>query len=412
MKKRLLVFLDNEIYGGSERLMYNVLQSKLINQYFEVKALYGYNKQIYKGLMQDYASCYKYLFTAAPVYCNDVYEKIHYSDLPHMLKLAFKFPFWLFKKSGLKVVYNFIVLTAFALRLKPDLIHINNGGYPASINCRIMVFVAALLRVKCVMHVNNQATKPSYLESYIDYLIHRKVSYFIVASKLAQYNLHHNRHFDLNRINILPNTVKEETVKLSREEVLLHYNIPRDKIIILELAFLQYRKGQRFLIEAMCKIRNEHPLAADKFHLILAGSGEDEKFLKSMVKDRGLSDYVSFIGYCKEATDLINAADVFALPSVANEDMPLVILSAMKLGKAIVASKFAGIQEEIESGVSGILIEPNEDTIVEQLSETLIQMGLQENVWGINAQHRYNELFAPPIFERNLLGIYNNNFDK
>ena len=37
--ERLVVFLDNEIYGGSERLMYTVLTSKLIRENYIVNAL-------------------------------------------------------------------------------------------------------------------------------------------------------------------------------------------------------------------------------------------------------------------------------------------------------------------------------------------------------------------------------------
>ena len=69
------------------------------------------------------------------------------------------------------------------------------------------------------MHVNNQAVKQRFLEPYMDRFINRKVSYFIVASKLAKHNLLVNRHFDVNKISIVPNAVKEESIKISREEL-------------------------------------------------------------------------------------------------------------------------------------------------------------------------------------------------
>ena len=52
--ERLVVFLDIEIYGGSERLMYTVLTSKLIRENYIVNALYGYNKPMNEGLVRDY----------------------------------------------------------------------------------------------------------------------------------------------------------------------------------------------------------------------------------------------------------------------------------------------------------------------------------------------------------------------
>ena len=53
--ERLVVFLDNEIYGGSERLMYTVLTSKLIRENYIVNALYGYNKPMHDGLVREKA---------------------------------------------------------------------------------------------------------------------------------------------------------------------------------------------------------------------------------------------------------------------------------------------------------------------------------------------------------------------
>lgn len=63
--ERLVVFLDNEIYGGSERLMYTVLTSKLIRENYIVNALYGYNKPMHDGLVRDYGDRYDSIFTSA-----------------------------------------------------------------------------------------------------------------------------------------------------------------------------------------------------------------------------------------------------------------------------------------------------------------------------------------------------------
>ena len=87
--ERLVVFLDNEIYGGSERLMYTVLTSKLIRENYIVNALYGYNKPMHDGLVRDYGDRYDSIFTSAPIYCNELYhvgfkEALFYSLIIHM----------------------------------------------------------------------------------------------------------------------------------------------------------------------------------------------------------------------------------------------------------------------------------------------------------------------------------------
>ena len=48
--------------------------------------------------------------------------------------------------------------------------------------------------------------------------------------------------------------------------------------------------------------------------------------------------------------------DVAVLPSVAGECLPYVLMEAMALRKPVVATRFWGIPEEVEDGVTGTLV--------------------------------------------------------
>ena len=50
-------------------------------------------------------------------------------------------------------------------------------------------------------------------------------------------------------------------------------------------------------------------------------------------------------------------ADVFCLPSFA-EGVPVVLMEAMASGRAVVATRVAGVPELVEDGVSGLLVAP------------------------------------------------------
>ena len=75
--ERLVVFLDNEIYGGSERLMYTVLTSKLLRENYIVNALYGYNKPMHDGLVRDYGDRYDGRFQATVQWQTDRRHQFH-----------------------------------------------------------------------------------------------------------------------------------------------------------------------------------------------------------------------------------------------------------------------------------------------------------------------------------------------
>jgi glycosyltransferase involved in cell wall biosynthesis len=58
-----------------------------------------------------------------------------------------------------------------------------------------------------------------------------------------------------------------------------------------------------------------------------------------------------------EVTKMYAETDIFALPSFA-EGVPVVLMEAMAMERACVASRIMGIPELIDDGVEGILVRP------------------------------------------------------
>src|SRR5207237_5507984 len=57
------------------------------------------------------------------------------------------------------------------------------------------------------------------------------------------------------------------------------------------------------------------------------------------------------------ALRLLNETDVVVLPS-RDETMPIVILEAMGLGKAVISTNVGGVREWLRDGMNGLLVEP------------------------------------------------------
>ena len=179
----------------------------------------------------------------------------------------------------------------------------------------------------------------------------------------------------------------------SKQKLLEEYGVKPAKFILVEVAFLSERKGQRHLLKALQQIKKNHPNINADMVLFLVGDGEDYHALKEFTIASGLDDNVIFTGYVPNYCDFINACDIFFLPSVGEEDMPLVILSAMALKKAVIATKVAGISEEIEDGVSGKLLEVAH---LDTLHEEILQLYKDESLrhyYCDNAFIRFSELF-------------------
>lgn len=115
------------------------------------------------------------------------------------------------------------------------------------------------------------------------------------------------------------------------------------------------RKGQDVLLDAVERVSGS---ALFK----LAGRTLDEAFygeLRRRANALSNVELLDSLGH-EEAMQLLAASDVLVCPS-RDETMPIVLLEAMSLGKAIICTNVGGIAEWIRDGENGMLI-PSEDT--------------------------------------------------
>jgi len=201
------------------------------------------------------------------------------------------------------------------------------------------------------------------------------------------------------------NTIENPTIVTSKEEICKLHNIDADKFIICEVAFLSQRKGQIYILNALLKIRELYPDIYSKLVLFLVGDGEDYPKLRNYCEINGLMNVI-FTGYQDNYIDYIACSDIFILPSLGYEDMPLVVLSAMKLGKAIIATEVAGIAEEIENLKSGILLKVEKlDSLYLEIVKLFKDSDLR-SYFAENGRNRFNEHFSQSKVYAEIKALY------
>lgn len=153
----------------------------------------------------------------------------------------------------------------------------------------------------------------------------------------------------------------------------------RSKHQLVMVGRLTAFKGHRYAIEALSILRNHIP----DIHLLLIGTGNEEPNLKKQVAELGLNEHIEFVGYSKEARNYMRNADLVLVPSVS-EGFGVVVLEAFSVSKAIVAFDVPSLNEHIEDGVNGRLIEPYDvkayAKVIHELLENdaiLLEMGHQ-----------------------------------
>ena len=126
-------------------------------------------------------------------------------------------------------------------------------------------------------------------------------------------------------------------------------------------------KGQTFLLQAMSSVVRHWP----DCRLIIAGRGELESVLKKEAKELGIERNVLFLGYRADIPELLQAMDIFVLPSLS-EGLSLSILEAMAAGKPVVATEVGGNPEVIADSKTGYLVPPgNPGALAEKLMALL-----------------------------------------
>jgi colanic acid/amylovoran biosynthesis glycosyltransferase len=126
-----------------------------------------------------------------------------------------------------------------------------------------------------------------------------------------------------------------------------------DPFRIITVARLAPEKGQFVLLDAVAELhRFGMNVAVD-----LVGTGPARAELEQRVASLGLSSAVTFHGSKTpvEVAALLNAADVFCLPSFA-EGLPVSIMEAMATGIPVVATSINGTPELVEDGRTGRLV--------------------------------------------------------
>ncbi len=88
--------------------------------------------------------------------------------------------------------------------------------------------------------------------------------------------------------------------------------------------------------------------------LILVGDGPDTSVAEQTATELGVGDRVTFLGVVEQVAPILQAADLFLLPS-ETESFGLAALEAMASGVPVVASDVGGISEVVEHGVTGYL---------------------------------------------------------
>lgn len=176
--------------------------------------------------------------------------------------------------------------------------------------------------------------------------------------------------------------------------------------VVTMVARLSAVKGHDLLLSALNILRENSVL--DSIQVVIAGAGELESQLRRQILDNDLSSYVTLLSHIDKPDEILDASDIFVLPTRA-EGMPLAIIEAMAKGLPVCASAVSGIPEQL--GECGVLLpDPGKDpsATVVALATAIATLSKDEQVrrsMGQQLRARAQTLFVEARMVRETLQI-------
>ena len=130
--------------------------------------------------------------------------------------------------------------------------------------------------------------------------------------------------------------------------------LPAEGLLVGIVATLRSWKGHLFLIDAMAEVKNAG--------LVIVGDGPMRAQLEERVERHGMRSRAWFAGNQKDVVPWLQALDVFALPSYANEGVPQALLQAMLTALPCVTTAAGSIEELAKDGETALVV-PQKDAV-------------------------------------------------
>lgn len=257
---------------------------------------------------------------------------------------------WIKEKSGFSID-TIRKLKGIFLDSSYDIVH--SHDYKSNLFA-VLLARGAGCRVVITLHGYNPTTLRERIYYCLDRFSFKKSDAIITPAYYLKRYIEKKYRADPDKVSVIYNGID-----ISDYEFMPSIRKGSDSLTskIIYAGRLSREKRVFLLIEAV------RILISDGFNVFLtiAGDGRERPALEELVKKEGISSSVLFTGYISqgELRSLLYEQDILVLPS-EREGLPNVLLEAMAVGVAAVASRVGGVDELIRDGIDGLLFDPEE----------------------------------------------------
>jgi glycosyltransferase involved in cell wall biosynthesis len=359
MKTKLLYVIDALQFGGGERVF-----AQIIN---------GLPQEQYKMFL---ASCSNEQFLQAlgsasvDFFSTDLSRRLNFYLIPRLTKII--------KKNGISIVHGQGARAEFYARLASKLA--GTTKYVSTIAMPVEGFDVGPVR------------KGIY--RFFDRFSERFVDRFLVVSDALRDAIIAEHGIPAEKVTRIYNGIEIEHYSPqkdngSREAIRHDFKVEDDAFLIGAIGRLVWQKGFAYLIRAIPSILQTFP----RTKLLLVGDGPLRLEMEALSENLKIDEHVIFTGFRADVRRILSAIDILVVPSLL-EGFPMITLEGMAMAKPIIATKIAGIEEQILNGKSGILVPPEDPNAIAEASIKLRNEESFAHCLGLEARRTVEERFT------------------
>jgi len=179
----------------------------------------------------------------------------------------------------------------------------------------------------------------------------------------------------------------------SKSKMRVELGVSEDALLICIAATIRSWKGHSYLLEAFDLLAADYP----DLRLLVVGDGPMRPAIEQQAAELKFADRVHFTGHSERVEDMLAAADIFALPSWANEGVPQAIMQAMAMELPVVSTPIGAIDELLVDNKTGLMVRPKDaHSLSDGLRKLIVDPDLRKR-FGQAARERVVRYFSSHI---------------
>jgi len=180
---------------------------------------------------------------------------------------------------------------------------------------------------------------------------------------------------------------------------------PRGQWTLGTVALFRPRKGLEVLLEALAELRRW----GHRVTLRAVGPFETPEYeakIRNTAARLKLTNAIEWTGFTRDVPAELQRMDLFVLPSLFGEGLPMVVLEAMAAGVPVVATDVEGVTEAIRDGIDGVIAQPGDHDKLAAALLRIISGNLNWESLRSSAHRRWQDRFSDVSMARQVAAVY------